>query len=155
MAIWQFDLYFVSEGLAKRRGVIAGTQIASTQCDELLHQNIERLPAEAINQLKEVLEVGKSWSESLDVFGDLESTCITCLKEQHGIIEIKARLDLRTITCEILVAILNFAKAINCLLLTDEYKVINPTLVELKDEIRLSSAYLFVKDPRGFIEGLE
>ena len=152
MATWQFGLSFLSENLVASHGIAAGTRIKDNQRDELIQQNIESLPSEVVGRLSRVLKAGKSWSESIEVFGDIESTCVSLSKENNLIVEIRARLDLRNISPGTLVAILDFASAVKCLLLTDDNKVIKPTFSELKSEINFSPAYRFVKDPRSFID---
>jgi hypothetical protein len=154
MATWQFGLSFLSENLVASHGIAAGTRINDNQREELIQLNIERLPSELVDRVSRVLKSGKSWSESIEVFGNIESTCVSFSKEHNIIVEIGARLDLRNISPEILVTILDFASAVKCLLLTDDNKVINPIFSELKSEIKLSPAYRFVKDPRSFIEDI-
>jgi hypothetical protein len=61
---------------------------------------------------------------------------------------------LRTFSIGVANTGIKFANAMGCLMLTDENKVISPSLVALKAEIKLSRAYGFVKDPQDFIADL-
>lgn len=154
MATWQFGLSLISQSGAASQGLAAGARLTDAQREELLQLGTYRFSAEAVAQLRRVLMPGRSWSESLEVLGNLESTCVTLLKEHDIVTEVGARLDLRTISPEILEAVLDFAVTAECLLMTDDNKLINPSLPDLKAEIRSSPAYRFVKDPRGFISDI-
>ena len=154
MAICQFGLHFIPSNVATVQGITAGSRITDTQREELIQWKTKPLHSEVFDRLRQLFTIGKSWSENLEVLGDLESTCVTILRERDRVIEAEARLDLRTVSAEIINAILDFSTAINCQLLTDDNKVINPSLPELKFEIKASAAYRFVKDPRGFIADL-
>lgn len=109
MATWQFGFFFISEDVARAHGITAGTLITEVQRDAVIQWSTEPLSSEAVACLRQVLTTGKSWSEDLEVIGDLESTCITFLREQTVVVEVGARLDLRTISAEILTALLGFA----------------------------------------------
>jgi len=155
MAVWQFGIYFIANAIAATRRISPGMTVSAAERELITEWDNSALPSEELHQLRQILPIGQSWSDNLDVLGDLESTCLTIRKENHRVVSIRARFDLRTLSIEVVNAVMKFASAMDCLLLTDDNKVISPSLSVLKAEIKGSSAYRFVKDPRGFIADID
>lgn len=155
MATWQFGFHYIPVNTMSKRELNPGSRVTDTVRDEIIDWSTRQPPSESLSRLRLMLGSGKSWSENLEVLGDLESTCVSIYKAQGMISEISSRVDLRNFSSEILNAMLEFAVEGNCLLLTDDNnRVIGPTLSEVKAEIRNSPAYRFVKDPQGFIANM-
>jgi hypothetical protein len=151
MAVWQFGIYFIANAVAQTHRISTGMTVSASERELITEWGNLSLPAEGLRQLRLLLPAGHSWSNDLEVLGDLESTCLTFHKENHSVISIYARFDLRIFSIEVVNAVMKFASAMDCLLLTDDNKVISPSISDLKAEIKDSSAYRFVRDPKGFI----
>jgi len=154
MAVWQFGIYFIASGVVETRGIVPGMTVSAAEHELITEWDNSTLPSEELRQLRMLLTAGQSWSKDLEVLGDLESTCVTFHKENHSVNSIYARFDLRTLSIEVVNAVMKFASAMGCLLLTDDNKVIASSISDLKTEIKDSSAYRFVRDPKGFIADL-
>ncbi|CBK40256.1 protein of unknown function [Nitrospira defluvii] len=61
---------------------------------------------------------------------------------------------MREVSIELLETAVQFSRDLQCWLITDDGKVIEPALAILKEAIRESSAFQFVKDPLSFISRL-
>lgn len=154
MAIWQFGFHYVPVNTKPKRELDLRSRVTDQEREEIIDWSISQPPSESLSRLRLMLGSGKSWSENLEILGDLEATCVSIYKAQGVISEISSCVDLRSFSSEILNAMLEFAVEGNCLLLTDDNKLIRPTLSEVKAEIRNSPAYRFVKDPQGFIANM-
>lgn len=108
-----------------------------------------------IERLSLCLPKGKSWSDSLAVWGDLDGSCVTILYDGSVCVEVSARFDLRTISIAIAAAVLNFARETNCWFVTEDSRVVAPEFSGLRMVMRASKAYEFLENPSAFLNGLE
>ena len=131
-----------------------GQRLSDAQREEIAWWSGKMVAAEKLRQLSKVLPPGKSWTEELEVFGDLETTCVSLLRDSNTVVEVNACLDLRTLSAEAGKAVLGFARGLECLLVTDDNLVLKPDSAALAEAIQASSAYRFVKDPRAFLSGI-
>lgn len=154
MAVWQFQLKLVPRAVAAAHGLLPGGHLTDSFREEVAWWRDRSLTADALQPLYEILPPGKTWTEELEVLGDLETTCVTILRESGVIVEVHARLDLRTFSAEAGKALLDFARRLECLLLTDENKALNPDSTALAEAIKTSPAYKIVKDPDAFLFNL-
>lgn len=132
-------------------GLLPGARLTNSQREGIDWWAAGEVSTNLRQELNKVLPRGESWTEQLEVFGDLEATCITILKEGGVVTNVDARLDLRTLTAQAGKAVLDFARELDCLLMTNRNDLINPDSADLVEAIRTSGAYQFVKDPRGFL----
>ena len=153
-AVWQCGIYFIPNAVAQTHRISTGMTVSAAERELIMEGDNSALPSEELRQLQLILPAGQSWSNDLEVLGDLESTCGAFHRENHSVISIYARCDLRTFSIEVANAVMKLASAMDCLLLTDDNKVISPSTSDLKAEIKDSSAYRFVKIPKGFIADL-
>ena len=154
MAAWQFQIRLLPQAVAATEGLFPGGELAEAQRESIAWWDKSILGSDALKRLREVLPPGKTWSKELEVFGDLETTCVTILREEGRPIEVSARLDLRSLSQETMDAVLDFAQRLNCFLVTDGNTILKPAAAGLAIEIEMSPAYRFVKDPRGFLSDL-
>ncbi len=54
-----------------------------------------------------------SWTNDIKQYGDLQETCIELLEEKGRIVEVSVRLDLRTLTKDLLIHILDYVNGLN------------------------------------------
>lgn len=154
MAVWQFQTKLVPCATAMDHGLLPGQRLSDAQREEIAWWSGKTIAAEKLQQLSKALPPGKSWTEELEVFGDLETTCVTILSDSGAVVEVNARLDLRTLSPEAGRAVLGFARGLECLLVTDDNLVLKPDSAGLAEAIKTSSAYRFVKDPHAFLSTL-
>ena len=102
--------------------------------------------------LKEELEIilGKldSWSKDAIMFGTEDGNKVTIWKEG----DVNCRFDLRTPDKEILESILRLARKNKCKVLShSSHKVIEPVMIEVLMDVRVSGAYKFCKNPKEYL----
>jgi hypothetical protein len=100
------------------------------------------------------LEEGVSWSKSLRLWGDLEKDCVSILMDNHRIVEVEIRIDVRRVNTSYVENICHFAKLCDCMLLTEDLNLIEPDGELLLRQIVHSKASKFVSDPVSFLHGL-
>jgi len=154
MAIWQFQTKLVPCTTAADNGLLHGQYLSVGQREEIAWWSGNEIAAVELQLLREVLPAGETWTQELEVFGDLEKTCVTILSESGAVVEVNARFDLRALSVETGKAILDFARGLECLLVTDDNLVLKPDSSSLAEAIKTSPAYRFVKDPLTFFSKL-
>ena len=143
----------VPSALLLQRGARVGATI--TEDDLELETWDKSCPPEPIiKRLSQRLPKGKSWSEDLAVWGDIDGSCVTILREGEDCLEVNARFDLRTISREIAAAVLDFARELDCWFVTEDRRVIAAEFGDLIAAIRTSKAYSFLEDPDAFLNEL-
>ena len=105
MAVWQFGIYFIASAVVETRRIVPGMTVSPAEHELFTEWGNSTLPSEELYTLRMLLPTGQSWSKDLEVLGDLESTCVTFHKENHSINSIYARLDLRTLSIEVVGAV--------------------------------------------------
>jgi hypothetical protein len=108
-----------------------------------------------VRDVEKMLPSGKTWSKDLEVLGSLETSCVTILREGESLVEVQFRFDLRETPIELLETAVQFSRDLQCWLISEGGKMIEPGLSALKDKIRKSSAFQFVKDPLSFLSRLK
>ena len=143
----------VPSALLLQRGVRLGATI--TDADLELETWDKSCPPEPIiERLSQRLPEGKSWSENLAVWGDLDGSCVTILREGGVCVEVNARFDLRTISREVAAAVLDFARELGCWFVTEDRRVVAAEFGDLSAAIRASKACKFSEDPNAFLDEL-
>jgi hypothetical protein len=154
MAVWQFQATLVPFATAVDHGLLPGHRLSDAQREEIAWWSGKTVAVEKLQQLSKVLPAGKSWTEELEVFGDLETTCVTIFSDRGAVVEVNARLDLRTLSAEAGKAVLAFARGLECLLVTDDNLMLKPESSDLGKVIKTSPAYRFVSSPHTFFSRL-
>jgi hypothetical protein len=153
MALWQTNMTLVPSSLLLQHGVRLGATITDADL-ELETWDKSYPPESVIERLAERLPKGKSWSENLAVWGDLDGSCVTILREGGVCVEVNARFDLRTVSREIAAAVLDFARELGCWFVTEDRRVIAAEFSDLSAAIRTSKAYTFLENPNAFLDEL-
>ena len=154
MAVWQFQIELVPKAVAEANSLLTGMVLTEEQRESVVWWRDQRLPLTLLRDVEKMLPSGKTWSKDLEVLGSLETSCLTILREGESLVEVHFRFDVREVSIELLETAVQFSRDLQCWLITDDGKVIEPALAILKEAIRESSAFQFVKDPLSFISRL-
>lgn len=154
MAVWQFQIELVPRAVAEANSLRAGMVLTEEQRESIVWWRDRRLPVTLLRDVEKMLPSGRAWSKDLEVRGSLDTSCLTILREGESLVEVHFRFDVREVSIELLETAVQFSRDLQCWLITDDGKVIEPALAKLKEEIRESSAFQFVKDPLSFISRL-
>jgi hypothetical protein len=152
MATWQFDILFVPNE--------ASTTLPSVEKDGSFDDSswwVGRQPSQDLNKLfGEVLPLTQSWSTDLVQFGKEDETCIQVLRETDEVSSIEARIDLRSVTIDIIERIVQIAVSLQCrFYLPERRKIIEPNLELLVTEMQQSNAAAFIENPKRFLMNLQ
>lgn len=135
----------------KANSLCPGMFLTREQREAVAWWSDQRLPVALLSDVKKMLPSGKSWSKDLEVLGNLETSCLEIWRERGLPVEVYFRFDVRQLSVELLETAVRFCRDLECWLITDSGKVIEPIFSVMKEEIGESPAYQFVKDPINFI----
>lgn len=144
MALWQFDCMIIPDKNIS----------LDVESDEILSWKEIELLLDIKKVLANILSYSKGWSKDILIYGKEDGTCIKLLFENDTLDEIILRLDLRSLTREMLSIILEFVKSINGHILYSgsiyiaDMNAIIPLLKE-------SDAGRFCMNPKDYFEELE
>lgn len=99
------------------------------------------------------LECEKSWSTNIVQFGKIDETCIEFLYDKNKLEEINCRLDLRTLTKQGLIQIVEYVQRIGACFLVGE-KIYLPQLEIMKEVMAQSEANQYCKNPLEYFSSL-
>ena len=139
MAIWQFQCNIIPS-----------------------RDNIEKLNRDEIISWKNVsppkydmefLEKEKSWSKDIVQYGKREETCVEFIYSNNILEEIECRLDLRSLTKQKLVLLLEYVRKIGAMFLVGD--MVYPPRIEIMLEVmKCSEANQYCKSPIEFLLSL-
>ncbi|MBP3199723.1 MAG: hypothetical protein J6N21_22385 [Butyrivibrio sp.] len=99
------------------------------------------------------LDKCESWSEDIIQYGDLQKTCIELLVENGKIVEINVRLDLRTLTKDLLMNVIDYIIRLNANVYFQN-KIVIPSVNNVCNIIINSNAYKYCNNPLSYIDDL-
>ena len=154
MAIWQYDFELVP-----RTGYQKRPAEGARRCDEArpvtnCWENTA-VPPELEPRLSTLLPPGESWSTSVRVWGASDGDRVDLCFEEQRLVEFNVRLDLRYPSGEFFHGILCIAREYGYLVRTPGGRLLEPDATSVLSDIVKSPAAAFVKDPHGFIQGLQ
>ena len=95
----------------------------------------------------------KSWSKNIIQYGDLQESCIELFKENGKIVEISIRLDIRSLSNDMVINMSNYLNDIKANIYFRN-KIIVPSTDNIVELIKTSDAYKYCNNPRLFIKNL-
>ncbi len=141
MAIWQFDCYIIS-----KKNV--DTNIYS-DFEDIIFWGKQNKSIEKIDFLKKE----RSWSDKTSQYGKEDETCIEFFYEDGFLKEINCRLDLRSLSKNVLQKILNYAREIGGKIFYNGI-ICEPNINEVIELIKDSDASRYCQDPRDYFQNL-
>lgn len=109
----------------------------------------ENIISEHIPELSGLLPEMNSWSEDARMYGTQSGDRIEIWNN-----DIDCIIDIRKINYELILATLDIAKRMNCLLVIHgSGRLIEPEIKLLREEILNSNSAKFITDPEGYITG--
>lgn len=154
MATWQFAFSIIPEKVALRKNGNTQSNTKLSDFDDSMSWDGYCLSESSLGKISEMLKQTKSWSDNIRQFGYLDETCIELFYEKNTVLDVSIRLDLRSLTSDILKMLIDFIKDNKALILTPQGVLIRPVLEDVITEIKKSDAYSFVKNPQEFLSSL-
>lgn len=139
MAIWQFDFYIIPKKNMTRDVCI--------NSDEIINWRMQRTLIKEIDFLKKQ----KSWSSKISQYGKADETCIEFFYENGYLMDISCRLDLRSLSRNMLKKILDYIEIMEGLVFYED-KMYEPRLDEIIELIKHSRASRFCKNQLNYFE---
>ena len=159
MAVWQFDVFFVSRSLVlKRFGEIPTriTEFESSDNEVEVTESSESLLAidvtseVVVDAVSSLLPPMGSWSVDARMFGDSEGNKVELWEDLF-----LCRIDLRNLDRQFVSEILKLARSLDCVLVCkDNGRVLLPDDATLVAEISASRAQEFLSNPVLFLKKL-
>ena len=154
MATWQFVFSIIPEKVVLGKGEYSQSCSKLSNFADSLSWDGYCLSESSLVKISETLKQTKSWSDNIRQFGFLDETCIELFYEKNILLDVFIRLDLRSLTSDILATIIDFVNENNALILTHEGALIKPLFEDVVIEIIKSDAHSFVKSPQEFLSSL-
>ena len=143
MAIWQFDCNIVQCDKSMERA----------NEDEMVLWDVENISKEIIEAINEILPEEKSWSDNLKQYGNNDSTCFNLYYEKEKIEEIVLRLDLTSLSKDMLSNILEIIRKMDAVILYDK-KIFEPEMDCMILVLKNSEAGKFSMNQEKYFEEL-
>jgi hypothetical protein len=154
MATWQFDFHFLPAEMVRRRyGAVPVTMTREDLDDVTWWEGFEQrdgLEAE----VSRFLPRSQSWSADIQMWGDEDGDRFDVCLEAGRVVSVFGRVDVRRMSLPFLSSVVELARKLDLLILTQDNHVLRPSFKELVSAIRRSSSFRFVRDPEGFLKEL-
>lgn len=148
MAIWQYKLFVLPEEEVSSY-FSSETSITDEALNEIEWWKYRQSEIICFDSIKELLSPKKSWSNSIILFGDVDSSCLEVLIESEKIVEVSIRIDLRANYRNIIVAICEFCQQNSLMLLNYRLELLAPNTAILEEDIiKYKTFNEFIKQTR-------
>lgn len=153
MALWQFNFYMLKKENMKFYDELK-PWASDANNESLLLWGKQELNMYSINKISKLLPLEKSWSNTIEQFGNIDSTCLEILYQESDECEISFRLDLRNLSRKILLEILEFIDSHHAGIVYDNkcYQLDESILNHL---IENSNAKKFCKNSYEFLQNIK
>jgi|GEM_PF-392810 len=168
MAVWQFTIYLIKKSKVGDYDVAMPFE----KNENALNWEREKVSKDSIKAIAKVLPPEKSWSKNIEQYGKIDETCLQFSFDSRRLCSMYFRLDLRSLTKDIIDEILKFMQVNDAYFVqVSDCKRFDPkdgSVIELGDNncypaeekalielLRNSNAYKFCKDPNGYLGSLD
>ena len=155
MAAWQFDLHLIPRLKLLEVFTSIPDTIKRDVFDSVLWWGDFQPPTDYRSFISTFLDEDASWSKEILAWGDRDDNRVEVMLGRGDVAEIFIRVNVRELNLSFLEGIITFAKYCDCLLLTEEMKLLEPDLSPLTSEINQSAAQRYVADPIAFLNDLK
>ncbi len=151
MALWQFDFRIIPRAQVQGSDGSLPERLTPLTADSLAGALVEPSD-ERLSRLTAGLPLAWRSESGLRVYGVLEGNRIDLMSQHEKIDEVRVRLDLRRIDEDVIKRALEYARATDSILLTQELEIVEPLQSSLLKEIEDSSAHRFLVDPGPYLD---
>lgn len=139
MAIWQVDFFIIPRKNSEY----------SLNNEKILSWGKQNSSIEKINFLKKE----KSWTNQVSQYGHDDETCIEFFYENGILLEISCRLDLRSLTKNAFIEILEYIKSIDGIILFKN-RLYEPNTNQIIEILKNSESNRFCESPEDYFDQL-
>lgn len=154
MATWQFAFTIIPEKVLMDKNSNFQSNVKPSDFDVSMSWYGYCLSKSSLEKVSEMLEQTKSWSDDIRQFGHIDETCIELFYERNTLLDVSIRLDLRSLTSDIMKMLIVFIKENDALIITQKGVLIRPVLEDIIAEIKKSDAYSFIRNPQEFLSSI-
>lgn len=155
MALWQFSLHLIPKPKVLNVFKQIPTILPMDVFDSIEWWENLSLTDNHKSEITHILPKQISWSSNLELWGDADSNCIRISNYGGCIGSVFIRIDMREFDFNLLNKIVDLAKYFNCLILTEEQQLLEPSIEFFLPAIEKSKAYSFVQDPHKYFQKLK
>lgn len=157
MAAWQFQMCLVPrDWVVKNLGCTSLPYITRENCDTSRAWKYQAVNANIEDEIEKYFSRSASWHDDLVCFGAEEKTDIQLWFDDGEIDELQIRIDMRENFVSLINCIAQIASALSCcIFVPSQQKVIEPEAMEILRCAKLSSSYLYVKNPDAWFEEIK
>lgn len=152
MAIWQYTTYPIPREKVIRDFSSLPKTLSREKFDATDWWKDVTLPQNYEKVISSFLSKNSSWDKNTKVWGKEDETEISIFFENHKIVEIMIRLDTRDLSLKLLESICSFLRDCDCLIFTEDLKLIKPEVKTLVEKLKESKAFSFSKNPEEFFK---
>ena len=154
MAVWQFTLFLLPASDA-RMGEAGLIRLSPEQVDGIVLTMPTDEVFETFDRLGPLLPEAKSWDAKLRMWGDAKTDDIQIWFDDDRVESVQFRLNAHGTSPALVEGICAIARDLGCVLASQEGAIIQPTSEALSRMLSQSPATKFVRDPQGYLKGVE
>ena len=152
MATWQYDLHLIPRAKLIELFSTLPNRLDRDTFDQIeWWENEGRTIQDAELRLGTFLRPRSSWTERIKYWGKDDGDCVSVFVEGNRIAEIGVRINIQKLDSDFVENVCKFSKLYQCLLLTEQLRLIEPDRDSLLEEIANSDASAFVLDPTAYL----
>jgi hypothetical protein len=152
MALWQFELNLVPKKVLMTSDGKLPSHLTEDQQGNISGWDDSAFRDQAQSLIEKYLPKSSNYAEDYPLWGKEDQTCIHFFYDAGSQTGVWIRLDLRELNRDVLDLVQNLSNVMNALGLNERGELFIVTKDNLKEEIKKSQAFKFVKDPMDFIK---
>jgi hypothetical protein len=151
MAVWQYDMHLIP-----RERVMSMFYSLPARLEPELWESVDwwrdsEVGAACVAILDAAFPRYESWDASASTWGSDNGDHIAIRKGDEQTTSVFLRIDVLRLTHEVLASVVRFASCCDCVVLTEDLRLLEPDLETLSAAIRQSPAFRFVQDPQRLL----
>ena len=150
MALWQFTFRVVPKKVFLRSQGVIPSNVSHEQFLDLPTWEIREYEASLLELLNSFFLKDESQTGYRTSWGKPDETTLYFSYDENNMVDFTIRLDLRSVTKEIIEEVCSIGTILDAVIVTETGSVITLNKKRLVEEIKLSKAFKFISDPRGF-----
>jgi hypothetical protein len=154
MATWQFDVHLIPRAELLNIFGFLPAKIDKESFNARNWWHNTKLPNGYREILSSFVPVGSSWCEDIELWGDEEGDRIDVSHDEGRIDAVYVRISAISLNKSFVSCVAQFAQTCDCLILTEDDQLIEPSPDLLGKAVLQSNAARFVANPRKFLDDL-
>lgn len=156
MAIWQFKVLVIPESALRGKFGTIPVSLTRDLAERFDWWSDCQPPIAFTVAIDTMLPEIKSWSRKMRIWGDERGdAAVVCYDDRKNVIEIEFRIDVRQVSLSFIRGICEFAKRLECVLVTNANHLLAPDESLVLAAINNSTAKKYLEDPVSMLRDLK